>query len=301
MSKVVPQTLASEVGERYVEIRKRRKLLAYEKCPENYNGDTLFFYHGAGGTYHHFHHQLHHAVSLGYRVVTCDMFGHGGSKAGRGTTRHDFAFEQYCYDALALFDKFSVSDRNVLVGHSYGTSLCTLVCSERRSKVYKMILLSGGGPYALAPQKLSVFSLPVNVLNFFKPLIMRIYRKACFHVQCAMSDDHLLSTDFRTLRHVMRGQIWESGDEEYHAQITCPVLLALGKHDKFIARSDEIHMLKILPQAVLHILKGGHMLPVECGAQVNALITSFLQNEIAVHSKCHSDTLYNDHTKKNAT
>ena len=41
-----------------------------------------------------------------------------------------FTFEQYCYDALKLFDRYSVNNQNVLIGHSYGTrlvDLCRLV------------------------------------------------------------------------------------------------------------------------------------------------------------------------------
>ena len=56
-------------------------------------------------------------------------------------------------------------------------SLCTLVYNERRCKVKKLILLSGGGPYALAPEDYSLFSLPTSLLSCFKPLILKIFKE----------------------------------------------------------------------------------------------------------------------------
>ena len=91
------------------------------RCPENHNDATIFFYHGAGGTYRHFKLQISHLLGLGFRVVTFDMFGHGKSQCNINPETHMFSFEQYCYDALSLFDRFSENSNNVLIGHSYGT------------------------------------------------------------------------------------------------------------------------------------------------------------------------------------
>ena len=38
-----------------------------------------------------------------------------------------FTFEQYCYDALRLFDRYSVNNHNVLIGHSYGTRCVNII------------------------------------------------------------------------------------------------------------------------------------------------------------------------------
>ena len=56
-------------------------------------------------------------------------------------------------------------------------SLCTLVYNERQSKVKKLILISGGGPFALAPEDFSLFSLPASLLSCFKPLILKVFKE----------------------------------------------------------------------------------------------------------------------------
>eukprot|EP00116_Pleurobrachia_bachei_P006942 sb/3467204/ len=282
--------------EQQLEIRKKRKILVFERRPSDHNGWTIFFYHGAGATYRHFDAQIEHVVTLGYRAVTCDMYGHGsGSAAVSERGKHMFTFEQFCYDALTLFDRYAENEMNVLVGHSYGTSLCTLVYNERRSRVRKLVLLSGGGPYALAPEKYSLFSLPSSILSCLKPIIVKLFREACFHSprkKSWLSDRELLSIEMDSLRHVMRGQYWEEGDENYHAHISCPVLLVVGRQDRFITLSDEISMNMIVPRSVLHILEAGHLLPIECSDEVNDLLGTFLTYDLPTHCSLHQKTLY---------
>lgn len=281
--------------EKLTEIRKRRNVVVYERSPENYNNTTLFFYHGAGGTYKQFKSQISHLLRLGYRVVTCDMFAHGKSKCPARPENYMFTFEQYCYDALRLFDRYSVNNHNVLIGHSYGTSLCTLVYNERQSKVKKLILISGGGPFALAPEDFSLFSLPASLLSCFKPLILKVFKEVCFHSpvkKSSVPNSELLSIEIGNLQQVMRGQKWDEGDEAYHALINCPVLLLVGRHDKFIPLADEMTMNLVISQSVLHVLEGGHMLPIDCSDEVNDIITSFLINDLDVHSKLHENTIF---------
>lgn len=277
-AKVSPQS--SSFGS-LVEVRKRRKLYIYHRCPEQHNGSTIIFYHGAGGSHVHFLPQLEHFPTQGYEVICADMLGHGASE--RPAESSAYTFSQYSYDALALFDRYcNAGKRNILMGHSYGTSLCTLVYTERKSKVSEIVLMSGGGPFALSPDPVSIFSLPSFLLACIRPILTSAFRKVAFHSDdqsAKVKDSDLLSVDSRVLKHVMKGQIWDEGDEAYHALITCPVLLILGKYDKFIPLQDEFTMAETIPRAVLHILKGGHMLPLECQDEVNHIVEKFLLNE----------------------
>ena len=45
-------------------------------------------------------------------------------------------------------------------------------------------------------------------------------------------------------------------------------------------------------RSVLHVLEGGHMLPIDCSDEVNDIITSFLINDLDVHSKLHENTIF---------
>ena len=75
--------------------------------------------------------------------------------------------------------------------------------------------------------------------------------QACFHSavkRSSVPNSELLSMDIENLQQVMRGQRWEEGDEAYHALISCPVLLLVGRHDRFIPLADEMTMNLVISQ-----------------------------------------------------
>lgn len=53
----------------------------------------------------------------------------------------------------------------------------------------------------------------------------------------------------------MSGQYWPEGDEVYHAELTVPVLLVHGMHDKFVPVEEDQRMAEVGAQ------HPGHWLP----------------------------------------
>lgn len=49
------------------------------------------------------------------------------------------------------------------------------------------------------------------------------------------------------LRAMMSGQYWPEGDEVYHAELTVPVLLVHGMHDKFVPVEEDQRMAEVGP------------------------------------------------------
>jgi len=47
------------------------------------------------------------------------------------------------------------------------------------------------------------------------------------------------------LRSTMSGQYWPEGDEVYHAELTVPVLLVHGMHDKFVPIEEDQRMAEV--------------------------------------------------------
>lgn len=47
------------------------------------------------------------------------------------------------------------------------------------------------------------------------------------------------------LRATMSGQYWPEGDEVYHAELTVPVLLVHGMHDKFVPVEEDQRMAEV--------------------------------------------------------
>ncbi|XP_078412216.1 protein ABHD8 isoform X1 [Cetorhinus maximus] len=79
------------------------------------------------------------------------------------------------------------------------------------------------------------------------------------------------------LRAMMSGQYWPEGDEVYHAELTVPVLLVHGMHDKFVPVDEDQRMAEILLIAFLKVIdEGSHMVMMECPETVNTLLHEFL-------------------------
>lgn len=58
----------------------------------------------------------------------------------------------------------------------FRTSFAAYLARMRPSKIDKLVLMSGGAPVALSPQR-GVFSLPSPVLSCIRPAMTRIFNK----------------------------------------------------------------------------------------------------------------------------
>ena len=65
---------------------------------------------------------------------------------------------------------------SLLYFFSARTSFAAYLARMRSSKIDKLVLMSGGAPVALAPQR-GVFSLPSPVLSCIRPAMARIFNK----------------------------------------------------------------------------------------------------------------------------
>ncbi|KAG9332214.1 hypothetical protein JZ751_015505 [Albula glossodonta] len=85
------------------------------------------------------------------------------------------------------------------------------------------------------------------------------------------------------LRAMMSGQYWPEGDEVYHAELTTPILLVHGMHDKFVPIEEDQRMAEILLMAFLKVIEeGSHMVMMECPETVNTLLHEFFLWEPAI-------------------
>ena len=76
---------------------------------------TLFFFHGVGGSCETWQNQFDHFID--YKIVAVDFIGHGHSSISN--KKEDYAFNEILDDLLVVFDKYA-SNKNILIGHSYG-------------------------------------------------------------------------------------------------------------------------------------------------------------------------------------
>ncbi|XP_051929884.1 protein ABHD8 isoform X1 [Hippocampus zosterae] len=260
---------------RTVVIDCERKISA---CKGTHPDVALFFIHGVGGSLDIWRSQLDFFFRLGYEVIAPDLAGHGSSSAPPITAA--YTFYALAEDMRLIFKRYA-RKRNILIGHSYGVSFCTFLAHEYPEQIHKMVMINGGGPTALEPSLFSVFNLPSWVLDCLSPLLSWSFLKAGFARQGAkekrlLKENNAFNVSAFVLRAMMSGQYWPEGDEVYHAELTVPILLVHGIHDKFVPVEEDQRMAEILLIGFLKLLEdGSHMVMMECPEAVNTLLHEF--------------------------
>lgn len=138
------------------------------------NAILLFLIHGVGGSTAMWDPQINYFLSQGYEILSIDLLGHGLSSTPRDL--HAYEFKALANDVLTIFDQFH-KQRNVLIGHSYGSSFCTMLSKERASRVCKTVLISGGGPTTLMPETCSAFCLPLPIFMCVQSSLVKMFRR----------------------------------------------------------------------------------------------------------------------------
>uniref|UniRef100_G3NYH0 Protein ABHD8 n=1 Tax=Gasterosteus aculeatus TaxID=69293 RepID=G3NYH0_GASAC len=261
---------------RTVVIDCERKISA---CKGTHADVALFFIHGVGGSLDIWKSQVDFFSRLGYEVIAPDLAGHGASSAPQIAAA--YTFYALAEDMRLIFKRYA-RKRNILIGHSYGVSICTFLAHEYPDQIHKMVMINGGGPTALEPSLCSIFNLPTCVLHCLSPLLAWSFLKAGFARQGAkekqlLKDNNAFNVSSFVLRAMMSGQYWPEGDEVYHAELTVPILLVHGMHDKFVPIEEDQRMAEILLMAFLKVLEdGSHMVMMECPEAVNTLLHEFI-------------------------
>ncbi|KAG7487914.1 hypothetical protein MATL_G00028620 [Megalops atlanticus] len=247
-------------------------------CKGTHSDVALFFVHGVGGSLDIWGSQLDFFSRLGYEVIAPDLAGHGASSAPQIAAA--YTFYALAEDLRAIFKRYA-RRRNILIGHSYGVSFCTFLAHEYPEQVHKVVMINGGGPTALEPSLCSIFNLPTCVLHLLSPCLAWSFLKAGFAHQGAkekqlLKDGNAFNVSSFVLRAMMSGQYWPEGDEVYHAELTVPILLVHGMHDKFVPIEEDQRMAEILLLAFLKVIdEGSHMVMMECPETVNTLLHEF--------------------------
>lgn len=60
-----------------------------------------------------------------------------------------------------------------------------------------------------------------------------------------LKDNNAFNVSSFVLRAMMSGQYWPEGDEIYHAELTVPILLVHGMHDKFVPVEEDQRMAEV--------------------------------------------------------
>ncbi|MEM9951269.1 MAG: alpha/beta fold hydrolase [Chloroflexota bacterium] len=218
---------------------------------------TIVFVHGYAGAAESFEHQINHFVS-NFRVVVPDLRGHGQSDAPY--TQYDMP--EIIADLETLVEHLKLPEQFILVGHSFGGSICVEYANKYPERVDKLILIASAGEYPL-PKAVKYFSrIPTRP---FRPLWR--YRPrwdAELHVMKRMAFNNLL--------------IWQGWNLLRNLQVDTLVLT--GERDNLFPRYAFDDVGNMIPNAqVYDVGASKHQVQLERYQAVNRAIEGFIQEK----------------------
>jgi abhydrolase domain-containing protein 8 len=245
---------------RLVTLRPGRELNVEVAEPAVAGGTTVFLVHGAGGRAEQWREVVPALLAAGHRVVRHDALGHGLS--ARPRRWRAYAGRELVADLQALVQRHG-SARNVLVGHSYGTSIVLGALREGVAGIERVLLLAPPAPNP-APRALWLTYLPVPVLERLRPRLSAGFRAAAWgpDAPAPLVDAETAISDRNSL-YVFKAQYRQrlAIDPASLSGITQPVQVLAGEADRLTPPDGARALVAALPRATLTLLP-------RCGHQI---------------------------------
>jgi long-chain acyl-CoA synthetase len=218
---------------------------------------TIMFVHGYAGCAETWEYQINH-FGHQYRVVVPDLRGHGQSDAP--FTRYTMA--EIVADIHTIAETLELPEQFVLVGHSFGGSICAEYAVAHPDRLEKLILISTAGEYPL-PRGASLLSrVPVAV---FRPFWRYRPRwNAEVHVMKRMM-----------LNNMRKWRGWPVLEN-----IRTPTLVITGERDRYFPRRVFEKVSESIPgAAVIDVGASKHKVQLERHQATNRAIEDFIRQE----------------------
>ncbi|MCU0496504.1 MAG: alpha/beta fold hydrolase [Anaerolineae bacterium] len=130
------------------------KLSVIDMQPEAVK-QTIMFVHGYAGCAETWEFQINHFVKK-YRVVIPDLRGHGQSDAPYS----QYTMSEIVEDLQTIVEHLNLPERFVLVGHSFGGSICIEYANACPERLEKLVLVATAGEYPLPRAAIWAYLLP---------------------------------------------------------------------------------------------------------------------------------------------
>ncbi|MCL4299256.1 MAG: alpha/beta fold hydrolase [Anaerolineae bacterium] len=218
---------------------------------------TILFVHGYAGCAETWEFQINY-FARAYRVVAPDLRGHGQSDA----PLTQYTMPELVDDLQTIADTLNLPEKFVLVGHSFGGSICVEYANAHPERLEKLVLIATAGEYPLPRRATWAFRLP-NA--FFRPWWnYRPRWNAEIHVMKRMM-----------LNNMRQWQGWP-----LLRNITTPTLIITGERDSYFPRYVFDELSKMVPGAeVYDVGSAKHKVQLERHRAVNRAIERFIAGE----------------------
>lgn len=218
---------------------------------------TIVFIHGFAGCAETWEFQINHFAKH-YRVVIPDLRGHGQSDA----PYTDYTMPEIVADIQAIADHLKLPEKFVLVGHSFGGSICVEYVTAHPERVGKLVLIATAGEYPLPRAAAIMFRIPSAVYQPFWRYRPRW--NAELHVMKRMM-----------LNNLRKWRGWP-----LLRNIQTDTLVITGERDNFFPRAVFEDVAKMIPGAeIVDVGTAKHKVQLERHQAVNRSIDRFIEVE----------------------
>lgn len=217
---------------------------------------AIFLLHGYAGVAETWEYQINY-FGHQYRVVVPDLRGHGQSDA----PYTEYTMPELVADIDAVADFLNLPEKFILIGHSFGGSICIEYAVARPERLEKLILIATAGEYPL-PKSASMLSrVPAAV---FRPFWrFRPRWNAEIHVMKRMM-----------LNNMRKWAGWEKMQ-----LIQTPTMVMTGERDRYFPRWTFERVSESIPGVeVVDIGSSKHKVQLERHQAVNRSIERFILN-----------------------
>mmetsp|Transcript_45392 Transcript_45392/g.106606 ORF Transcript_45392/g.106606 Transcript_45392/m.106606 type:complete len:308 (-) Transcript_45392:174-1097(-) len=283
------------------EVRPGRSIHMLHLVPETQAGGaseservTYFFVHGSMATMQQFEGQIT-ALRDTSEIVAWDMYGCG--KSPKPYEWDAYSHKEQYQDLLTIYDTYA-GKRNIVVGHSYGSSMSLQLASERGQQHEKPILGvvtigPGFGPSHYPSGSIKLFRYPLILLQLMAPLLRMGFKERAVHKETLErknpTHDRLVARIEASAggnpMHVCKAfyQQLDWATPEQIQRLTTPVCIIVGEADKMTppayshALEEQLASTETVPSVELHLVpKTSHQVMQEQPEQVTDLILSFV-------------------------
>jgi long-chain acyl-CoA synthetase len=218
---------------------------------------TVMFVHGYAGCAETWEHQINHFAKF-YRVVAPDLRGHGQSDA----PLTQYTMPELVSDLRAITEDLNFPEKFVLVGHSFGGSVCIEYANAYPEQLEKLVLIATAAEYPLPRQAALAYRLPIALL---RPLWKYRPRwNAELHVMKRMA-----------LNNMRQWQGWSLAKN-----INVPTLVITGERDSYFPRRVFEELARVIPGAeVYDVGSAKHKVQLERHTAVNRAIERFIEGK----------------------
>ena len=228
---------------------------------------TIVFQHGFAGVAESWEYQLTHFAHQ-FRVIAPELRGHGQSDAPHS----EYDMRELVEDLHTVVTSLNVSQKFVLIGHSFGGAICVEYANAYPERIAKLVLVATAGEYPLPKAASLLFHIPIKLaVPFWR------YRRKWD------AEYHVLKKMFLNALHQWQG--WS-----LLRNITAESLVITGERDTYFPRYIYDDVAKMMPDAeVYDIGSAKHKVQLERHEAVNRAIERFIL--VARHSSWRSESV----------